>query len=138
MGVTMSRPNRPSDETGEEDAVTEFLRRKSGDALRSVAYVTSDGYEFSYVREDVREQYSEEILETIFDDLADEALDAKHEESQYQLGALGCVVRCFAEGIVINFPRGDEPNLVLSMDPAAAAQLHSFVGDCHRLLSTGG
>ncbi|MFC7131597.1 MULTISPECIES: DUF7522 family protein [Salinibaculum] len=131
----MSRPDTPSDGAGEQDAITRFVRRKSGETLRSVAYVTADGYEFSYVRDDVREQYSGEMVDAIFDDLADEALEARSEESQYQLGALGCVVRCFAEGIVLNFPREEKPNLVLSMDPAAAARLHSFVGDCHRRLS---
>jgi hypothetical protein len=130
----MSEVTSPQGTGDDQEQITRFLRRRVGESLRSVTFVDSDGYTLQYVRDDVDAQYSDALLQSIFRDLEAEAKRSAMEEQQYQLGQLGCTVRCFAEGLVLLFPRDDSRNLVMSMDAEAAPRLHSFVRDCRQEL----
>ena len=110
--------------------LSEYLRNRADEFVRSVGYYNADDYELVYLREDVAAQYTEEELQAVVDDLRLEGLAAPQQEDLYVLGKLNCTVRCFNRGVVMHFPHDRTSGTVAIMEYDAATQLHSFIAGC--------
>jgi hypothetical protein len=110
--------------------LSDYLRDRADEFVRSVGYYTADDYELVYMREDVAAQYSEEELQAVVDDLRLEGLAAPRQENLYVLGKLNCTVRCFNRGVVMHFPHDRTSGTVAIMEYDAATRLHGFIAGC--------
>lgn len=63
------------------EALTDFLKDRVGDHLRSVLRYDEDGGEFLYLRDDVAEQYSEAEMKDVVRDVRLESVDKRHQEA---------------------------------------------------------
>jgi hypothetical protein len=108
-----------------------FLRRRSGDTLRSAAYYDADSFELLYRDDTVTHAYSEDDIERIADRMR-ETIRQSRAERLFDLGGFDCSLLCFEDGVVFHFPQGRDRGTIISLDITAARQLHTFVEECSR------
>ena len=117
----------------QSDQFTRFLKQKAGDALRLVVEFTDDTYTVEYVREDIAQRYSNDEFGSIIDD-AREYADITHSDTVLEAaGALHCQVVCFENIVSLVFPRA-QADMLVTLDPTAAQNLHSFASACTNFL----
>lgn len=115
------------------DQFTEFLQRQAGETLRLVVEFTADEYTVEYVREDVAQQYSNQEFGSIIDDARKHAGLTHSDVVLEAAGELYCQVICFEAVVALVFPRGRGHTLV-TLDPMAAQNLHTFATACENFL----
>src|SRR6056297_1653070 len=98
------------------EALTEFLRERVGDHLRSVIYYDDDGGEVLYVRDDVADQYTDDDIDQVVRDVRLEAVEKPHQESLYEHGPLNCTVRSFDDAVEMHFPHDETSGTAVALD----------------------
>ncbi|WP_135830386.1 DUF7522 family protein [Halorussus halobius] len=112
------------------EALTEFLRERVGDHLRSVVRYDEDGAELVYVRDDVAERYSTAATERVFQDVRLEGMGKPHQEGLYDHGSLNCTVRSFDDAVEMHFPHDETTGVAVSLDGEVFAINNTFIGEC--------
>jgi len=112
------------------EALTEFLRERVGDHLRSVIYYDDDGGEVLYVREDVADQYTTDDIENVVRDVRLEAVEKPHQEDLYSHGPLNCTVRSFEDAVEMHFPHDETSGTAVALDGEVFAIHNTFIGQC--------
>ncbi|MFC7080377.1 DUF7522 family protein [Halorussus caseinilyticus] len=112
------------------EALTEFLRNRVGDHLRSVIYYDDDGGEVLYVREDVADQYTDDDIDQVVRDVRLEAVEKPHQESLYEHGPLNCTVRSFDDAVEMHFPHDETSGTAVALDGEVFAIHGTFIGQC--------
>lgn len=117
----------------QSDRFVSFLEQKAGDALRLVVEFTDDTYTVEYVRADIAQGYSNDEFGSIIDD-AREYADIPHSDTVVEAaGDLHCQVVCFENVVSLIFPRA-QGDMLVTLDPTAAQNLHSFASACTNFL----
>ena len=112
------------------EALTEFLRNRVGDHLRSVIYYDDDGGEVLYVRDDVADQYTDDDIDQVVRDVRLEAVEKPHQESLYEHGPLNCTVRSFEDAVEMHFPHDETSGTAVALDGEVFAIHNTFIGQC--------
>lgn len=116
------------------EALTDFLKDRVGDHLRSVLRYDEDGGEFLYLRDDVADQYSEGEMKQVVRDVRLEAVDKPHQESLYSHGSLNCTVRSFDDAVEMHFLRDEKRGTAVALDGEVFAVHNTFLGRCMELM----
>jgi len=116
------------------EALTEYLRDRVGEHLRSVLAYDGDGGELLYVRDDVADQYSEAEIANIVREVRLEAIEKPHQEDLYAHGSMNCTVRSFEDAVEIHLPRDETSGTVVAFDAEVFAIHNTFFGRCVDLL----
>ncbi|NHN58633.1 MULTISPECIES: hypothetical protein [Halorussus] len=112
------------------EALTEFLRERVGDHMRSVLTYDDEGAELLYVRDDVADQYTDEEMARVADDVRLEAVAKHHQEDLYRHGELNATVRCFDDAVEMHFPRDETSGTAVALDGEVFAIHNTFLGRC--------
>ncbi|WP_435178668.1 DUF7522 family protein [Halorussus sp. AFM4] len=112
------------------EALTEFLRERVGDHLRSVLAYDDEGADLLYVRDDVADQYTDEEMARVADDVRLEAIDKPHQESLYEHGRLDATVRSFEDAVEMHFPHDETSGTAVALDGEVFAIHDTFLGQC--------
>ena len=119
--------------SSEPGRFTEFVQRQAGETLRLVVRFTDDSSTVEYVREDVAQRYSKDEFDDIVEDARTYAGHSHSDVVKEAAGDLYCQVICFEHVVALVFPR-DRGNTLVTMDPAAAQNLHEFASACEEFL----
>lgn len=111
-------------------SLVEFLRSRTGEALRGAAHYDDDTYDILYIREDVREQYTSAEITQIFATLRQEKQTAQYQERALHLGGHRCSVDVYRDGILMNFIQNDFSGTVISLDASVGSDLLNFIDSC--------
>ncbi|UPV73825.1 hypothetical protein M0R89_14925 [Halorussus limi] len=112
------------------EALTEFLRARVGDHLRSVIYYDDDGGEVLYVRDDVADEYTDGDIREVVRDVRLEAVEKPHQEDLYAHGPLNCTVRSFEDAVEMHFPHDETSGTAVALDGEVFAMHNTFIGQC--------
>lgn len=112
------------------EALTEFLRARVGDHLRSVIQYDDAGADLLYVRDDVADEYTDDEVERVVRDVRLEAVEKPHQESLYEHGPLDCTIRCFEDAVEMHFPHDERSGTAVALDGEVFAIHNTFVGEC--------
>ncbi|MFC4551616.1 MULTISPECIES: DUF7522 family protein [Halorussus] len=116
------------------ETLTDFLRNRVGDHLRSVLYYDESGGELLYIRDDVADRYSKTEVADVERDVRLEAVDKPHQEDLYDHGALNATVRCFDDAVEMHFPHDETSGTAVALDGEVFAIHNTFVGKCMELM----
>lgn len=113
------------------------LQGRSSGYLRSIVYYEADGYGVLFLRDDVEAEYDEDELDRAFEDARLEALSKPYQEDLYTHGELNCVVRCFEEGVEMQFAITRTAGVAVAFDKGVLTEQRSVVGECLSVLREG-
>lgn len=108
--------------------LTAFLRQRAEEHLRGVAFYDPEGYDLLYVRDDIKGYRLKSEVDAMITRLQQES--STTEEAAFPFGDLDATVRCFEEAIVMHLPQSEENGILVTMEPEAADQLNTFIGEC--------
>lgn len=111
------------------DALEE-LRELSGEALRVVARYDRDGYEVTYVRDDLDVDLDADRVDDIHESLLLDGMGVGYLEDIFSAGDLECTVHTFEERAVLHFA-GEYAGLFVTVD-ALKFPFEAFVERCRR------
>lgn len=116
------------------DSFVQFVGQQAGDKLRLVLFATPNDFHTAYVRDDVQTAYSNpqvDGLVTYMRELTNPDLPKSIKETT---GDLESIVLTYddAVGVVLPVPDG---NVLVSLEPSAASQLHEFTTSCQEFLA---
>lgn len=117
------------------ESFVRFVRQQASETLRLVIIFSENDYSTPYARDDLQEGYS-------VDDI-DEVVGKSRRVTQLQspsaasdaTGEIQCHVVCYEDVVSVIFPKHQGRGIMLSLDAAAAAQLHQFATNCREFLS---
>jgi hypothetical protein len=119
------------------DSFVDFVGQQAGDSLRMVLFSTPDSYHIAYARDDLRDTYTggqaDEIVAYMRAVTDPEMPDPIKETT----GELESLVLTFEHAVGIVLPVTDG-NVLVSLDPTAASQLHDFTSSCQEFLTDEG
>lgn len=132
--------------SGQGDPLVDFLLSTTGDRLYVVLEYDEDGRELRYVHEAARERIEawEAAVGEVIDGFRADAARNHEREGRFDAGSFYCTLHLFEELILIHFSQPGGRGLLFGYDPAAAANLTSFVELClphirrHALREVGG
>jgi vacuolar-type H+-ATPase subunit E/Vma4 len=116
------------------DSFVEFVGQQTGDTLRLVLFCTPDDYRTAYVRDDVQDAYSNPEVDGLvayLRELTDPALPTSIKDTT---GDLESIVLTYDDAVGVVLPVADG-NVLVSLDPSAASQLHDFTVSCQEYLA---
>ncbi|WP_134670907.1 DUF7522 family protein [Halorussus marinus] len=116
------------------ESLTEFLRERVGDHLRSVVHYTADDWQVVYLRDDVADRYADGEIERAVDDVRLEGLGKPHQESLYDHGELNCTVKCFENAVEMHFAHDANTGTAVALDAEVFAVHNTFIGRCRELM----
>jgi hypothetical protein len=109
--------------------LTVFVERRAGEYLRAVGEYDSIETDLHYIRDDLDETEIVERLEHIHDHITwswspqNDALDA-------ELGPKTASVQIRREAVIIHFPISGDRGVLIGLEPGAATDLTTFIGNC--------
>lgn len=112
------------------EGLTEFLKERVGNHLRSVIFYDNNGGEVLYVRDDVADEYSENDIEEVVRDVRLEAVEKPHQESLYSHGPLNCTLRSFDDAVELHFPHDETSGTAVALDGEVFPMHNTFVSRC--------
>ena len=112
------------------EALTEFLKERVGDHLRSVIFYDDAGGQVLYVRDDVADEYTDADIEEVVQDVRLESVDKPHQESLYSHGPLNCTLRSFDDAVELHFPHNETSGTAVALDGEVFPMHKTFVDQC--------
>jgi len=116
------------------DPVVRFLLETAGDNLRAVAQYDATDSRRLYLRDDLAAVYDDQDLDDIVAGLRDEDPESDAIRDIEEAGALHCTVRLYDRSVTVHVKQRADFGTLVSLDPAAAGQLTSFVSELMRML----
>lgn len=114
--------------------VTNFLRDRLGDGLRTVAVVTPDGYQVTYIADTLDKQYSDEAYAEVIDSLRLERPFLSPLIEDFPIGERRAVLHYHENAFVLQFPFSDTESILISMSPEVGSDLLDFIETCRRMV----
>lgn len=118
----------------QSDDLSSFLRSNAGQHLRTVAQYDATDHQIHYLREDVAAKYEGADITELFDVLRDDQRRVGSQTEALQMGAHGCTVEVYEQGIILNFSQGPSVGTMVSLDASAGSDLLSFIVRCRQFL----
>lgn len=108
------------------------LRERLGDELRTVAVIRENGWETSYLREDLREKYDQETYAAVVDAVR---LDRPLPDTgSLPIGERRIVLQHHENALVLQFPVTETETILVSITPEAGRNLVEFIESCRRTI----
>jgi hypothetical protein len=118
------------------ESLTEFLKERVDDHLRSVIYYDDDGGDVLYVRDDVADEYTERDVAEVVRDVRLEAVEKPHQEDLYAHGSLNYTVRSFEDAVEMHFLHDETSGTAVALDGEVFASHDTFIGECLDAIET--
>jgi hypothetical protein len=110
------------------DQLTPYLKDEVGEYLRGIVVYDGSEYDIRHIRDDLRTQRLKSEVDAMIERLRRESRPA--ERRAFPFGAVNGSVRSFEEAMVMHFPRTQGRGTIVTLDPAVARQLNTFIGSC--------
>lgn len=111
-------------------ALLDYLDRRARDLHRGTVRYSSYDKEILHLRDDIREDRGDSEIDEMLTRLRPEA--TKGEEVAFPFGELKATVRRFDNAIILHFPLKEDNGIVVSLEPEAARDLTTFIGECEK------
>lgn len=109
------------------ERVSEFLRDRVGDGLRTIVVVTEDGWRMAYLREDLKAEYDREGYSAVVDTFRLEGQVLAPETEGLPVGERRALVHYHENAFVIQIPFSRTESLLISLNDSAGASLMGFI-----------
>lgn len=119
--------------TTDPERFVEFVGREAGAALRLVLVCEPESHRVAYAREDLQEQYRTAEIADLAAYIREATAADIPDSISAVIGDLDAVVLCYESAVGVLFPVGDT-QVLASLDPTAASQLHEFAHSCQAFL----
>lgn len=117
--------------------MTEYLRNRVGDGLRTVVIVQDDSYEIHHLRDDLREGYTEETFTEVIDTFRFEQPFMSPEVASRPVGERRAIVHSHENAFVIQLPFSERDSILISLTPDAGRDLLDFIEKCRQIVHDG-
>lgn len=114
--------------------ITEYLRDRVDDGLRTVVVIEQDGWEIHYLREDLRAEYTEETYDEVVDFFRLERPFLATAVASRPIGEHRATVHCHENAFVLQFPVKDAESVLVSLTPDTGRDLLEFIEECRRIV----
>lgn len=106
-----------------------FVQRRAGESLRAIAEYETADLDLLYYRDDLPKTEITERVDTIHDNIT-WAWNPGDEEVVSKLGAKRATVQVREEAVVIHLLKGVNHGYLIGLEPGAARNLTTFLGEC--------
>lgn len=116
--------------------VTEYVKEKCGDDLRTVVLITEDGWDGIYLRDDLKEEYTKTVYgETVelFRPTEDTHFTS---DLSLPLGTRHAAIFHHEEAFVMRFRYSGNEHILVSVSAGAGHELLEFLGDCRTIIQS--
>lgn len=114
--------------------ITEYVRDRAGDGLRTVVTVREDGWELQYLRSDLKAEYAEEEYTKVVNTFRFKNPFLSPGTEHHPVGKRRAIVHYHENAIVLQFPLEEYDSLLVSLTPAAGRDLLTFIEECRQRL----
>lgn len=115
-----------------EESLISYLGTRASEYHRRTVQYDENDTDVLHLREDLEQQRLTSQIDRMLRRLRPESTPA--EERSFPFGELNATVRLFDEAIILHFPRRKDQGVVVSLEPEAARDLNTFIGECERRL----
>lgn len=106
----------------------EYLEDRAGSYLGGIVRYNGNSTDVLYLRDDIREKRIQSEIDRILNRVRPES-SSKGEQS-FPFGDLYATVRLFEDATILHVPNGNDRGSVVSLEPGAAQDLNTFIGNC--------
>lgn len=116
--------------------ITDYLRNRVDDGLRTVVIVTDDGFNISYLSDALRREYSRETFGEVIDSfrlrnpLFNPGIEGK------PIGERRAIVHYHENAFVIQLPYSEAASILISVNPDVGRDLLGFIEQCRKLVQS--
>jgi hypothetical protein len=115
------------------ESLLNYLDGRTGRQFRGAVEYDEADTEVLYLRDDVREERIVGEIHRMLERLRPESsLEASE---SFPFGALRASVRIFEDAVLLHFPRSENEGLIVSLEPEAAGNITTFIGECEMRLN---
>lgn len=110
------------------------LRERLGDGLRTVVVATADGWEASYLRDDLRKEYDQRGYEAVVDVFRSDEAFLRPATGDLPIGPRHAVVHYHENAFVLQFPISEAETILISVSPESGRDLMTFIESCRTVV----
>lgn len=111
------------------DSLVTFARQRAGEYLRAVAEYERTEFHLLYYRDDLDRATIAERVDTIHDNIT-WSWNPDDDEGVAALGEKRATLQIREQAVILHLLEGRHRGYLVGLDPAAARDLTSFVGEC--------
>lgn len=112
--------------------ITEYLKERVDDGLRTVVIVQPNGQEIHYLRDDLKKEYTEETFSDVVDAFRLETPYLSPGIESRPVGERRGIVHYHEHAFVIQFPVSNSESILISLSPEAGRDLMDFLEICRQ------